>query len=115
MSSGRRLVLSGIALTALLAVVAVASHAHRPGGGSAAGAADAPKLRCESAASIGFVLFPFGVVAVLWVACVGRRQKLLEGRVSKWQQFRSLLLICLLRPPGRFAPRPFFPYPSPHA
>ncbi|MFL5979702.1 MAG: DUF4129 domain-containing protein [Gaiellaceae bacterium] len=112
MSSGRRLVLSGIALTALLAVVAVASHAHRPGGGSGGGTADAPKLIFEYAASIAFVLFPFGVVAVLWVASVGRRQKLLEGRVSKWQQFRSLLLICLLGLPAVFAARHFFHYDS---
>ena len=37
MSGARRLVLSGIALTALLAVVALASHAHRPGGGAGGG------------------------------------------------------------------------------
>src|SRR3954462_8611909 len=107
MSSGRRLVLSGIALTALLAVVAVASHAHRPGGGSGGGTADAPKLIFEYAASIAFVLFPFAVVAVLWIASLRRRQKLLDARGSQWQQFRSLLLICLLGLPAILAARHF--------
>ena len=36
MSGARKLMLSGIALIALLALVAVASHAHRPGGGNGA-------------------------------------------------------------------------------
>ena len=79
MSGARRLLLSGIALTALLAVVALASHAHRPGGGGGGGSAETPKLIFEYGASVMFILFPFGVLAVLWVASLGRRQKLLEG------------------------------------
>ena len=43
MSGARKLLLSGVALTALLAFVAIASHAHRPGGGSGA-SAQAPSL-----------------------------------------------------------------------
>ena len=79
MSGARRLLLSGIALTALLAVVALASHAHRPGGGGGGGSAETPKLFFEYGASVLFILFPFGVLAVIWVASLGRRQKLLEG------------------------------------
>ena len=112
MSSGRRLVLSGIALTALLAVVAVASHAHRPGGGSGGGTADAPKLIFEYAASVAFVLFPFAVVAVLWIVSLGRRQKLLATHGSQWQQVRSLLLIALLGLPAILVVRHFFHYDS---
>jgi hypothetical protein len=46
-----------------------------------------------------FILVPVGVLAVIWVAALGRRQKLLEGRrdevavptilVSPWSRFRS--------------------------
>ena len=79
MSGSRRLVLSGIALTALLAVVALASHAHRPGGGTGGGSAQTPKLIFEYGATVMFILMPFGILTVLWVASFGRRQKLLEG------------------------------------
>jgi Domain of unknown function (DUF4129) len=74
----QRLLLSGVALTALLAAVAVASRAHRPGGGSGGGSADAGRVAFEYAASVMFVLFPLGALFVLWVLSMGRRQKLLE-------------------------------------
>src|SRR5215210_111644 len=112
MSSARRLMLSGIGLTVLLALVAVASHAHRPGGSSGGGTADAPKLIFEYAATIAFVLFPFAVVAVLWIASLRRRQKLLDTRGSQWQQFRSLLLIALLGLPAVLVVRHFVHYDS---
>jgi hypothetical protein len=74
----QRLLLSGAALTALLAAVAVASRAHRPGGGSGGGSADAGRVAFEYAASVMFVLFPLAALFVLWVLSMGRRQKLLE-------------------------------------
>ncbi len=43
------------------------------------GSAETPKLIFEYGASVMFILFPFGVLAVIWVASLGRRQKLLEG------------------------------------
>jgi Domain of unknown function (DUF4129) len=79
MTRGLRLVLAGTALLALLAVVALASHAHRPGGGVGGGSADGGKLLAEYFASVLFVLFPIGALIVLWVMSMGRRQKLLEG------------------------------------
>ena len=115
MSGARRLLLSGIALTALLAVVALASHAHRPGGGGGGGSAETPKLIFEYGASVMFILFPFGVLAVLWVASLGRRQKLLERRVGG-SQFRTIFIFALFAIPiaflirhfvtGRLAPEP---------
>src|SRR4029079_13644341 len=79
MSGSRRLVLSGIALTALLAVVALASHAHKPGGGSGGGTSETPKLIFEYGATVMFILLPFGIITVIWVASLGRRQKLIDG------------------------------------
>src|SRR4051812_11907395 len=105
MSGARRLLLSGVALTALLAVVALASHAHRPGGGSGGGSAEAPKLIFEYGASVAFILFPLGVVAVLWVASLGRRQKLLEGGGDS--QFRTILIFALFAIPIAFLIRYF--------
>jgi len=106
MSGSRRLVLSGIALTALLAVVALASHAHRPGGGSGGGTAQTPKLIFEYGASVMFILMPFGILTVLWVASLGRRQKLLESG-SVGSQFRSLFTFALVAIPIAFLIRHF--------
>src|SRR5437763_4293157 len=106
MSGARRLVLSGIALTALLAVVALASHAHRPGGGSGGGSAETPKLIFEYGASIMFVLMPFGVLLVLWVASLGRRQKLLESG-SVGGQFRSIATFAAVAIPIAYLIRHF--------
>jgi len=104
MSGARRLVLSGIALTVLLSVVALASHAHRPGGGAGGGTAQTPKLIFEYGASIMFVLMPFGVLAVLWIASLGRRQKVLD---SGWGQFRTLFTFALVAIPIAFLIRHF--------
>jgi hypothetical protein len=106
MSGARRLLLSGIALTALLAVVALASHAHRPGGGSGGGSAETPKLIFEYGASVMFILFPFGVLAVIWVAALGRRQKLLEGG-GVGSQVRTILVFALVAIPIAFLIRYF--------
>jgi hypothetical protein len=99
MSGARRLLLSGIALTVLLAVVALASHAHRPGGGGGGGSAETPKLIFEYGASVMFILFPFGVLAVLWMAALGRRQKLLESSGSVGSQFRTIFVFAAVAIP----------------
>jgi hypothetical protein len=104
MSRNARLAASGGALTALLAVVAVASHAHRPGGATGAGTPHAPTLLFEYVASIAFVLFPLGVVVVLWAASMRRHQRLLEGGQS-WRQFLALIAIAALSIPVVFAGR----------
>lgn len=98
MNGARRLLLSSIALTALLALVALASRAHRPGGGAGGGTAHAPKLLFEYAASVLFVLFPLGVIAVVWVASLHRRQKLLEGGGLRRQALVLLTLPLLALP-----------------
>jgi hypothetical protein len=99
MSGARRLLLSGIALTVLLAVVALASHAHRPGGGAGGGTAETPRLIVAYVLSAMFVLFPFGVLAVLWMASLGRREKLLKSSGSVASQFRTIFTFALIAIP----------------
>lgn len=107
MSGSRRLVLSGIALTVLLAVVALASHAHKPGGGSGGGTSETPKLIFEYGASVMFILLPFGIITVLWVASLGRRQKLLEGGGTLGSQFRTIFVVALVAIPMAYLIRHF--------
>ena len=82
MSRGSRLAVSAIALTALLAVVAVASRAHRPGGSSGASTPHAPTLLFDYFASAMLVLFPLGVLVVVWAMAQGRHQRLLARETS---------------------------------
>lgn len=93
MSGARRLALSGIALIALLALVAVASHAHRPGGGTGAGPDNAPTLITDYIASVMIILFPFGAIFVVWGMFRSRKKALLEGRTSWW---RTLILVTAM-------------------
>src|ERR671936_934291 len=85
MSRNARLAVSGAALTALLAVVAVASHAHRPGGGTSAATSHAPALLFDYVASAMLVLFPLGVIVVIWAMAQGRHQRLLAGETN-WRR-----------------------------
>jgi hypothetical protein len=93
MSRGARLAVSGIALTALLAVVAVASRAHRPGGSSGAGTPHAPTLFFDYIASAMLVLFPVGVIIVVWAMAQGRHQRLL-ARETDWR--RSIATVVMI-------------------
>jgi hypothetical protein len=93
MSGARRLLLSGIALIALLSLVAVASHAHHPGGGSGAGPQNPPTLITDYIASVMIVLFPFGALFIVWGLFRSRRQALLERRTSWW---RTLTLVAAM-------------------
>src|SRR3954468_6331510 len=94
MSGARRLMLSGIGLTALLAHVAVSSRAHRPGGGSGAAAAHPPKLLWEYLASMLVVLFPIVGILMVWALATSRRQKLLAGE-RNWRRTVALLLALI--------------------
>jgi Domain of unknown function (DUF4129) len=94
----QRLLLSGVALTALLAAVAVASRAHRPGGGSGGGSADTGRVVFEYTASVMFVLFPLGALFVLWVLSMGRRQKLIEDTGLRRNVVTALTIGVLILP-----------------
>jgi hypothetical protein len=94
MSRGARLAVSGVALTALLALVAVASHAHRPGGGSTGTTPNAPTLFFDYFASAMLVLFPIGVLVVIWAMAQGRHQRLLAGETN-WRKTLVTIAIVL--------------------
>jgi uncharacterized protein DUF4129 len=111
-NGARRLLLSGVALTALLAAVAVASRAHRPGGGPGGGTSHAPRLVFEYTASALFVLMPIGILIVLWVASLGRRQKLLEGGGER-RQLQTLLLVGFVGLPLLLVGRHYIHWHSP--
>src|SRR3954453_16917644 len=94
MSGARRLMLSGIGLTALLALVAVSSRAHRPGGGSGAAAAHPPKLIWEYLANLFVILFPILGLLMVGAPRTSRRQKLLAGE-RNWRRAVALLLALI--------------------
>src|SRR5439155_21572976 len=94
MSGARRLMLGGIGLTALLALVAVASRAHKPGGGSGAAAAHPPRLLWEYLASIMVVLLPLGTILMFWGLAYSRRQKVLAGE-RNWRRTAATLLAMI--------------------
>jgi Domain of unknown function (DUF4129) len=96
MTRGMRFAVGGIALTALLAVVAVASHAHRPGGGTTASTSHAPSLLFDYVASAMLVLFPIGVIVVVWAMAQGRHQRVLARETNWLRSLVSLALLCAL-------------------
>jgi len=96
MSRNARLALSGAALTALLAVVAVASRAHRPGGGTTASTPHPSALLFDYVASAMLVLFPIGVMIVIWAMAQGRHQRLLAGETNWLRTLTSLAIMCAL-------------------
>lgn len=93
MSGARKLLLSGVALSALLAFVAVASRAHRPGGGTGGGTAHAPTLIGDYLATIALIVMPIGAVLVVWGLANRRRQQTLAGRTN-WR--RTLIAVGII-------------------
>jgi Domain of unknown function (DUF4129) len=96
MTRGTRFAVSGVALTALLAVVAVASHAHRPGGGTSASTPHPSSLLFDYFASAMLVLFPVGVIIVVWAMAQGRHQRLLAGETDWRRTIAGLAILCTL-------------------
>ena len=102
MTRGGKLAVTGIALAALLAVVAIASRAHQPGGGNGAAPSHPPILLAEYAASLMAVLLPIGAIVVIWAWSLRRRDALLRGGTT-WRQFLAVLVIA-----AAFLPFAFF-------
>ena len=113
MSKGRRLAISGAALTALLVLVAVGSRAHRPAGGSGAPPSDAPGLVGNYLLVAIGILLPFGALLVLW-AFANRRWERPDDR-SSWIRtavtlvVMSGLLVVLFSRVGPVYVRPLHP------
>jgi hypothetical protein len=95
-SGARKLLLSGAALTVLLAFVAIASHAHRPGGGSGNGSAHAPTLISDYLVTIALIVMPLGAVLVVWGLANRRRQAALSGRTNWRNNLIALGVISAL-------------------
>jgi NhaP-type Na+/H+ or K+/H+ antiporter len=83
-------------VTALLAFVAIASHAHHPGGGTGGGTAQAPSIISDYLATIALVVMPIGAVLVVWGLAHRRRQAALEGRSNWRRQLMAAGVIALL-------------------
>jgi len=94
MSNARRLAISGAALLALLALVAVASRAHRPGGGAGAPPEHAPTLLIHYLVVSMIILFPFGALLVVWSLAHRRREAALQGKTS-WRRTAVTVAVLL--------------------
>jgi hypothetical protein len=84
-SGTRKLLLSGMALTLLLALVAVASRAHRPGGHAGSAPANPPTLIADYLSTLALVLLPLGAVFLVWVLAQRRLVMLQTGRAN-WRR-----------------------------
>jgi hypothetical protein len=120
--TGRRLLLSGAALTALLAIVAVASRAHKPGGGTSGGGATVPPVVRDYLALAAIAMLALGGAVMTYALAESKRQKALAGEQRSWARtlggiaFFSLAILSALvisrqfhktnggRPFGAFGP-----------
>jgi Domain of unknown function (DUF4129) len=87
-NGARRLLLSGAALTALLALVALASRAHRPGGGTGGGGGHLPPLLLEYAGVVALCVIVIGGALVVWGVADDRRRRTLAGKTN-WKRTLS--------------------------
>jgi len=95
-NGSRRLLLSGVVLTALLAVVALASRAHRPGGGSSAGGGHVPLLIGEYVGVMMMVLMVLTVAVAGFGIAGDRHRRLLEKRTNWRRTLGGLAILAAL-------------------
>ena len=88
---------------ALLALVAVASRAHRPGGGSGAEAGHAPALIGNYLATIAIIMVPLGSVVILWGLTQRRRLAAIQGKANWRRTLVTFAALSLLLAVGVFA------------
>jgi hypothetical protein len=88
---------------ALLALVAVASRAHRPGGGTGAEAGHAPTLIGDYLASIALIIVPLGSVVLLWGLTQRRRLYAIQGKATWRRTLVTFVALSLLLAVGVFA------------
>jgi len=99
--TGRRLVLSGAGLLALLAVVAVASRAHKPGGGRSGGGANVPPVLLEYLGVLALVVILVGGAVAVFALADNRRRRAIAGQTG-WRRslggvaFAMLALLAAL-------------------
>lgn len=83
--TGRRLLLSGAGLTALLVIVAVASRAHKPGGGTSGGGAKVPPILLEYLGVLAMVMILVGGAIAVFALADNRRKKAIAGKTG-WRR-----------------------------
>src|SRR5690349_8520732 len=83
--TGRRLVLSGAGLLALLVLVAVASRAHKPGGGTSGGGAKVPPVLLEYLGVLALVMILVGGAVAVFALADNRRRKAIAGETG-WRR-----------------------------
>jgi hypothetical protein len=88
---------------ALLALVAVASRAHRPGGGTGAEAGHAPTLIGDYLATIALIIVPLGSVVLLWGLTQRRRLAAIQGKTNWRRTLITFAALSLLLAVGVFA------------
>lgn len=85
--------LSGAALTALLAVVAVASRAHKPGGGTSGGGAKVPPVLLDYLGVLALVSIVLGGAIAVFAMADNRRRKALAGETHWLRSAVSLVFV----------------------
>jgi uncharacterized protein DUF4129 len=85
-----------MALTASLALVAIASRAHRPGGGSGTARAHPPALIADYISTLALVVIPIGAILVLWGLTYRRREQVRAGRTHWRHTLISLIVLSLV-------------------
>lgn len=97
MSGARKLLLSGGALTVLLALVAIASRAHRPGGGTGGeGGSHVLSLLGPYVATVGMLVLLVGTVLIVWALAYRRREQALAGRTNWRRTLLGLAAVLVL-------------------
>jgi hypothetical protein len=91
----RRLLLAAGALTVLLAVVALASRAHRPGAGTTGARAHVPVLLGEYVGVMMLLLILVAAVVTGWGVADDRRKRMLAGRTSWRRTLTGILTVVV--------------------
>ena len=91
--SGRRLLLVGFALTALLALVAVASRGQDLGRSDDAARNEPPTVIGDYIVTLFAIVMPIGTVLLIFALVAGRRQRMATRQISSLKSALTLLLI----------------------
>lgn len=92
MNGARRLLVTGTALTALLVLVAVASRAHRPGGGTGGGGVKVPNILLDYLGVFALFVIVVGGALAVFAMADNRRKKALAGE-THWARTATAVIV----------------------